>query len=316
MDINAVENAPGGALLSSSEVRTLSHPAAWHTAFVVAWDWALVAAVFALAARVDRWWIYPIAMALMARQQLALAILMHDGAHGRLFQSRWWNDHVSQLFCAGPIFLPHYTYRRSHLKHHQAPLTAGDPDIILIGGYPVTKEKLAKRLLQDLVGISYFKFLKFFLYQAKRHRRRTQSAGRPPSDEILKSSFVRASIVGTNLILFAALAALGHPFLYVLLWTLPSMTILQCYLRVRGLAEHAGYQPGPDQAKNARTVINPWQTFFVAPHNVNYHIEHHLYPSVPYFNLPKLHTMLQKRGALPKANLFDGYGPVLASLVY
>ena len=26
------------------------------------------------------------------------------------------------------------------------------------------------------------------------------------------------------------------------------------------------------------------------PHNINYHLEHHLFPGVPFYNLPKLHT--------------------------
>ncbi|MBI2089732.1 MAG: fatty acid desaturase [Deltaproteobacteria bacterium] len=27
--------------------------------------------------------------------------------------------------------------------------------------------------------------------------------------------------------------------------------------------------------------------------NLNYHLEHHLYPSMPWYNLPRLHALLQ-----------------------
>jgi fatty acid desaturase len=251
---------------------------------------------------------------LAARQQLALALLMHDGAHGRLFESRVWNDRAAQLFCAGPVFLPLATYKNGHLKHHQDPLTPGDPDIILIGGYPAPAAKLLKKLAQDLCGLSYFKFLKFFFYMAKRQRRAEKRGATAPKDTLSKA-FVRFSIVAPNLILFGALAAAGHPWLYLVLWTIPSMTILQGLLRIRALAEHAGYQPGPDQALNARTVLNPVQAFFVAPHFANYHIEHHLFVSVPFFRLPELHRRLRSRGALPESNLFSGYGTIMASIV-
>lgn len=305
-----------GPLLSAEEIRRLSRPspaAAWGAIIL---DWLIIAAVFALVIRAQRWWVYPFAMALIARQQLALALLMHDAAHGRLFQSRLVNDRAGQLFCSGPVLLPLYAYKRSHLKHHQDPLTPGDPDLPLIGGYPAPKAKLARKLLQDISGLSYFKFLKFFMYLAKRQKRAAACGeGGAAAQELLSRGFVRGSIIGSNLALFGALAFAGHPWLYFLLWTIPSMTFLQAYLRVRGLAEHAGYQPGPDQARNARTVVNPLQTFFVAPHNVNYHIEHHLFPSVPFFRLPALHRLLKERGALPKENVFAGYGAVLASLV-
>jgi len=33
-------------------------------------------------------------------------------------------------------------------------------------------------------------------------------------------------------------------------------------------------------------VSNPLERLFVAPLNMNYHAAHHLWPSIPYYNLP------------------------------
>jgi fatty acid desaturase len=33
----------------------------------------------------------------------------------------------------------------------------------------------------------------------------------------------------------------------------------------------------------------------VAPKNVNFHIEHHFYPSVPFYRLPQLHRTLMSK---------------------
>ena len=36
-------------------------------------------------------------------------------------------------------------------------------------------------------------------------------------------------------------------------------------------------------------------------HHVNYHIEHHLYPSIPHYNPPQAHRELQAAGLLKDA---------------
>ena len=41
----------------------------------------------------------------------------------------------------------------------------------------------------------------------------------------------------------------------------------------------------------ARTNLgHPLLLWFFMPHNVNYHIEHHIHPSIPHANLPAAHT--------------------------
>ncbi len=98
--------------------------------------------------------------------------------------------------------------------------------------------------------------------------------------------------------MFAALWASGHPGLYAL-WLVSMMTVLQVLLRVRGIAEHAGFERAEDQRLCTRTVVNPVQTFFFAPHRVNFHVEHHLYPSVPAYRLPAVHRAAAGAGRSP-----------------
>ena len=120
------------------------------------------------------------------------------------------------------------------------------------------------------------------------------------------------SIVFANAVLYAILWRLGHPYLF-LLWAIPPMTILQVYLRIRGLAEHAGYGPNEDQRLATRTVVNPVQCFS-SHHAVNFHIEHHVYPSVPYYNLPEVHRLMKESGSLPAANLYSSYLTMLTDI--
>jgi fatty acid desaturase len=50
-------------------------------------------------------------------------------------------------------------------------------------------------------------------------------------------------------------------------------------------------------------VAPAWLEWLIFPHQVNYHIEHHLYASVPHYNLPRLHREMHARGMLANAEL-------------
>ena len=43
--------------------------------------------------------------------------------------------------------------------------------------------------------------------------------------------------------------------------------------------------------------------------NITYHVEHHLYPRVPFYRLPQLHTMLQGRDYLRTESLLPFLRP-------
>jgi fatty acid desaturase len=304
-------------MLSTQEVRELSGLSSWHTVQALAFDWALIVAAFALAIAFPNPAVWVVSLLLVARQQLALAIMMHDAAHKRLFASVKTNDNVGQFLCAAPLLFSMYSYRTLHLRHHKEPLTAEDPDLSLIGGYPINKRSFVRKLLRDATGVSYFKFIRYFIHMAGKQKSRTtgsepnakRSSDAPPTAKIV------FSIVLVNSLMLAALSLLGHPWLYLTLWLLPAITALQVLLRIRGIAEHAGYQATKNQMLCSRTVTPSWQTVVFAPHSVNYHIEHHVYPSIPHYNLTRAHKMMRERAILPEENIYSGYDKVLQELV-
>ena len=307
-------------MLTHDELKTLGRASDLHGWVAVGLDWAAVAALFALPVLVPHPLVTLAAMFLMARQQLALAILMHEAAHKRLFASTPLNEYGGQLFTAAAIVFSMPVYRRLHLKHHRIPLQDDDPDLSLIGGYPIDGGSFRRKLLRDISGVSYFKFLAYFVRGALSFRKRDRAAadagGTPPGDTSkVPSWFIFASILAVHGAMLGTLVATGHGWLYVVLWWVPLMTVLQLLLRIRGITEHAGYAPSADQRLCSRTVVNPLETFVFAPHCVAFHIEHHLHPGVPFFNLPRVHGLLRGRGALPEANVYTSYRAVLRDLV-
>ncbi|MCC2679799.1 MAG: hypothetical protein K0R29_2375 [Pseudobdellovibrio sp.] len=313
-------------MIRPEEIRKLSAPSAAHVTWAIASDWFLIALNFYLAIRFQNIFVWVFCFVFAARQQLAFAVLVHEGSHRRLFKNFKLNDYVCQFLCAAPVFFSMYSYQKAHLKHHRDPLAPDDPDITLTGGYPVSRASFTRKLLRDAFGISYFKFIRYFLKmgskaaKAKRDDHSASDVG--PAELKMQGVGDRMpvwlqvfSMILVNFLMWAVLFSYGHGWFYFFFWFLPEITALQVILRIRGVAEHAGYKQGPDQRLNSRTVINPVQTFLFAPHNVNYHIEHHQYPGVPFYNLPKVHKLMMEAGQIPAQNLYHGYGQVLRDIV-
>src|SRR5580704_14489513 len=105
-------------MLKAEQVRALSVPSASKAILAIVADWLMIGLCFTFAIVFPNPIVWVLCFLFMARQQLALAILMHDGAHRRLFKSVKWNDWVCQFTCAAPLFFSMYSYQRLHLKHH------------------------------------------------------------------------------------------------------------------------------------------------------------------------------------------------------
>jgi fatty acid desaturase len=89
------------------------------------------------------------------------------------------------------------------------------------------------------------------------------------------------------------LALIGGLTWLVAWWAYPVLWLVPLYLafmadNFRAFAEHS--HPRGDAWANEHRLItflsNPLEQPFVAPLNMNYHAAHHLWPSIPYYNLP------------------------------
>lgn len=284
----------------------------------------LAITALAIALGVVTWpgpWLMP-AVLVIGVQQHALFILAHEAAHYRLFANRRLNDAVGRAIgMAGGISM--CTYRVVHRLHHNNLYTADDPDTAIHGGYPRGKAYLLKKLAQDLSGWNAWKTFAYF-FGAPALNERTGRSMRPLDDT--SPALRRAARIDRWCVVAAQLAlplavglAGGWPGLgmYLVLWLLPLLTVLQPILRLRAIFEHGGVtdlgSPLTAARSNVTTrrhspgardaVVNVAARALLFPHHVNYHLEHHLYPAVPHYHLPRLHAMLRSRGALDRAEL-------------
>jgi fatty acid desaturase len=113
-------------------------------------------------------------------------------------------------------------------------------------------------------------------------------------------------VIALHVAALLAFAASGYLVQYLVLWVLPLVTVVQAILRLRAIAEHGATTDFSSPLTAARTNRGPaWLRWLIFPHNVNYHVEHHLYASVPQYNLPRLHAEMKRQGVLEGAEVIS-----------
>ncbi|HET6197268.1 MAG TPA: fatty acid desaturase family protein [Acetobacteraceae bacterium] len=278
-------------LLTVEQVQRLRGKSDLMGALLVLHAWGLIFAGMALFV----WWPNPltfvIAVMVIGTRQLGVAILMHDAAHGLLFNDRRLNEWVGTWLCAAPVFTSLQLYRPYHLAHHRHTQQAEDPDLGLSAPFPITRKSLWRKIGRDLTGRTAY-------------QRRLEQFRRGLAKES------RAFIA--NLVLLGGLSAIGYWWLYPLFWLLPLATWYQLVSRIRNIAEHAVVPDNDDPLRNTRTTLaNVFERLFVAPYWVNYHLEHHLFMFVPCWRLPAAHRALLALGLREQMEIQPGYTAVL-----
>lgn len=245
----------------------------------------------------------PLAVLIIGSRQHGMAILMHDAAHGVLFNNRELNDFAGQYVLGAPYGGDMYAYRHYHLRHHKYTQSEDDPDIGLSAKFPVSKQSLRRKFIRDITGQT---FLRIRLAQMSPEK----MEGLDGSDAFQKGSPWPTLII--NVAMFAALANWGYWWAYFALWALPLMTWFFAVLRLRNIAEHAMTTNDDNVLTHARTTQANWiERIFFAPYYVNYHVEHHAYMYVPCYNLPALHRAMVAKGYGGEMETKSGYADVL-----
>jgi fatty acid desaturase len=251
-------------------------------------------------------WVVVPALVVVATRQQACFILAHDAAHYRLYGRRWLNDLVGRALAVA-VGISMCTYRVLHRLHHNHLYGAQDPDIPLHGGYPRGRRYLLRKLTKDLGGLTALKTYAYF-FGAPAINEATGAKSRPLDDTApaLRRAARRDRwiVAGFHAAAPAAAFATGWGIEYLVLWVLPLLTLLQPILRFRAIAEHGAVRDEASPLLAARTNLGPaWLRWLVFPHHVNYHLEHHLYPAIPHYNLPRAHAEMRRRGLLEGAEV-------------
>ena len=231
----------------------------------------------------------------------------HEAGHGTAFRTDWMNNALYEI-ASFMVMRESTVWRWSHTRHHSDTIIVGrDPEIAV--PRPPDLKGLILAFFNIGVYPKYFKHI--FLH----------SLGRMTDDEktyIPESEFPKIyRHARIYILIYAGVVALSLymgsilPLLFVGLTNLYGSWLMVVY----GLTQHTGLAENVlDHRLNCRTVhMNPIHRFLYW--NMNYHVEHHMFPLVPYHALPRLHAAIKADCPPPYPSLLSAWREIVPAIL-
>ena len=234
-----------------------------------------------------------IAVAAGAAALNAFYLLSHEGHHHLLFRNAVANHAANILLCV-PLLHSPSAYRVLHELHHRFLGGPGDPD-----EYRNYTANPRIRWALQWVRLTIGTLVYMPLIPAVAWRRATKAERRP-----IVVEYAAMTVVWVMVFLTFPIRDLLQ------VWLIPGI-VVGYISAVRALAQHALTDPADPLLASRSVRSNAFVSFLLL--NENYHLEHHLFPEVPSYNLPRLHALLQTR--VPHAVEARSYSSFLAGFI-
>lgn len=231
----------------------------------------------------------------------------HEAGHGTAFRTRWMNDAVYGLASFFMMREP-TVWRWQHTRHHTDTLIVGrDPEIV------VMRPARLARILANLVGlVDVPSAVRLMVVHSCGSLTAEERSFVPRSEQrkVVRTSRIWAAIylgtIGCCVLTgsLLPLVLIGGPRLYGAFMHV-----------VYGLTQHAGMGENVrDHRLNTRTVrMNRLNRFLYW--NMNFHVEHHMFPMVPYHRLPELHVEIAHDLAEPYPSIVAAYREIIPAVL-
>jgi Na+-transporting NADH:ubiquinone oxidoreductase subunit F len=209
----------------------------------------------------------------------------HECGHGTAFRTDWLNNVVYEI-ASFMVMRESVVWRWSHIRHHSDTIIVGrDPEI------QIPRPPDLKSLVLSLFNIEGYKS---YYWGLVRHAFGEMSATEKtyvPESEYKKVYNNARICLGLYMLIILSAVAL-QTWMPIFLFILPQLFGTWLMI-IHNTTQHAGLAENVlDHRLNCRTVyMNPISRFIYW--NMNYHVEHHMFPLVPYHALPKLHQLVK-----------------------
>jgi fatty acid desaturase len=226
------------------------------------------------------WWLAPLAALVVAALQHHLLTLVHEGAHGLVHPDRRINDVLTDLLGAIPAFTLTRHYPAYHFQHHRWNGRDEDPEVVYYRGQHPS-------LWADFFLVNWARTVAHYGRAIRALARKTPSLAWGLRDAVL------FAVVWGG----AGLASWRLGFLaeLIVFWVLVPILVLFPITKIRSRAEHeAGVGPASDYDRTRSNDLSLLEEFFFFPLASGYHLEHHLFPRVPWYRIRQLRERLSK----------------------
>ena len=293
--------------IDADRLRTLMERTDWRAAGDTAlWFFLLVATGTAAFLSLGTWYAIPAFAAFGALYGGSADARWHENGHGTAFRTKWANDVVYNI--ASFMLLREPTlWRWSHFRHHSDTIIVGrDAEI----GFPRPTPRWK-------VIVAYFNLIKgpqMVWVTAQHAVGRIDGTTRElvPEEDFRRVKWEARAFIAilVGVVAWAVSSGSIVPLLFVGLPSFYGAWLVVFF----GITQHAGLREDVlDHRLNTRTVyINPVFRFLYL--NMNYHVEHHIFPTVPYYNLPALHREIKAYLPSPRPSMFAAYRELFHAL--
>lgn len=210
----------------------------------------------------------------------------HECGHGTAFRTDWLNNLVYEI-ASFMVMRESIVWRWSHIRHHSDTIIVGrDPEI------QIPRPPNLKSLLFSLVNLEGYKtYYLSLIRHSFGNISATEKTYVPESEYQKIYSNARICLALYLLIIISAVAL--QSWIPIFLFMLPQF-FGNWLMIIHNTTQHAGLAENVlDHRLNCRTVyMNPISRFIYW--NMNYHVEHHMFPLVPYHALPSLHKLVKE----------------------
>jgi fatty acid desaturase len=232
----------------------------------------------------------------------------HEAGHGTAFKTRWMNDWLYEIACFMVMREP-VIWRWSHTRHHTDTIIVGrDPEIL--GMRPPAMLVIIANIFMLQATFTAFKKIVLHAFGALYEDEKTYV----PESEWPKVYFKARIWLALHGIPWVLAFATGSILPALLFGFLPTILGGWFVLYV-GATQHLCLAENVlDHRLNCRTVyMNPVTRYLYW--NMNYHVEHHMFPMVPYHALPKLHEAIKHDLPTPYPNMLAAYREIIPGLL-
>lgn len=277
-------------------LRELHKPVAWKHFAIVFRQFALAVLAIIIAVNTERVWIWLPCSIVLGFIVFDFTVLLHEVIHRAVFKKNRprWMAFLGWLY-ALPSGISRTQFTRWHLDHHDE-LGSWEDD-------PKRAHLTPKKVKRwyKLLYMTPALFPIYFRAAAK------EVAGYPEElQRVIKKE--RLITIGLHLSVMVSLITFGGFWIFFKLYAVPYFFVFPVAFTINRAGQH--YNINPDDVAQWSTLMKGSWFWDYAYLYSNYHLEHHYFPGVPCYNLPRLQKLLQP--LYERHNMkYQTYGKVL-----
>ena len=283
----ATNAASSGIELDRKTIKALCRRSDRHgLVYLAKWTCALLVSGYGVYLALGTLWVWPAMIIYGTILSVPAYSMSHEAAHGTPFRTRWLNEAV--MWVTALIYLEEPLHRRyTHTNHHTYTWHVGKDSQM-----PFDTPMTFAAWLAEVSGVALLHFHMTTLFRLAVGHYTEVMRSVIPTDEFPRIRRNTWIFIGVYVAIAAAIA-----FGFTQLWW---FLVLPCLLGrpvmlLFTLIQHV------EMAENSPSILDSTRSFRSSPiasflyMNMENHVEHHLYPQVPFYALPALHDAIKEQ---------------------